>query len=70
MGESITQKINEGISSSDFLLVVLRNSVNSKRVREELNAATIKNVDLKGAFILPALLEDAALGQKSIQVIL
>ena len=60
VGDSITGKINEGIGDSDFLIVVLSNaSVNSKWVREELNAATIRNVEEeKHAFILPILLED------------
>lgn len=58
VGDSIVEKINEGISTSDFLIVVLsRNSVSSKWVREELNAATIRNIRSKGAFILPVLLE-------------
>ena len=59
VGDSIVQRINEGISTSDFLIVVLsRNSVNSKWVQEELNAATIKNMNSKGAFVLPVLLEE------------
>ncbi|MCH7754214.1 toll/interleukin-1 receptor domain-containing protein [candidate division KSB1 bacterium] len=58
IGDSIVQKINDGISYSDFLIVVLSgNSVSSKWVKEELNAATIKNIESKGAFILPVLLE-------------
>ena len=58
VGDSIVQKINEGISSSDFLLVVLsKNSVKSRWVREELSVATLKNIDSKVAFILPILLE-------------
>jgi hypothetical protein len=62
VGDSIVQKINEGISTSDFLLVILStNSVNSKWVQEELNAATIKNINSKGAFILPVLLEKCEL---------
>lgn len=59
VGDSIVQRINDGISSSNFLLVVLsNNSVNSKWVKEELNAATIKNINKKGAVILPVLLEE------------
>lgn len=58
IGDSIVQKINDGISRSDFLIVILsKNSVNSKWVAEEMNAATIKNIEAKGAFILPVLLE-------------
>ena len=60
VGDSITQKINEGIGASDFLIVILsRTSVKSKWVREELDAATIRNVEEdKHAFILPVLIED------------
>jgi len=58
VGDSIVQKINEGIKSSDFLLIVLsKNSVDSTWVKEELNAAIVKSVESKGAFILPILLE-------------
>jgi formylglycine-generating enzyme required for sulfatase activity len=60
VGDSIIQRINEGIGASDRLIVVLsRSSVESKWVREELNAATIKNVEQeKHAFILPVLIEE------------
>lgn len=59
VGNSITQKINEGIGASDFLIVILSHaSVNSRWVREELNAATVRNIEQeKHAFILPVLLE-------------
>ncbi|MFX0140071.1 MAG: TIR domain-containing protein [Candidatus Hodarchaeota archaeon] len=59
IGDSIINKINEGISTSDFLIIVLsKNSVNSKWVKEELNAATIKNIESKGIFILPILISE------------
>jgi TolB protein len=60
VGDSITHKIHEGIGASDCLIVVLScASANSKWVREELSAATIRNVEQdKHAFILPALIED------------
>jgi formylglycine-generating enzyme required for sulfatase activity len=60
IGDSITGKINEGIGTSDFLIIVLsRSSVESKWVREELNAALVRNVEQdKNAFILPVLKED------------
>src|ERR1017187_6753984 len=60
IGESIVGRINDGIHKSDFLIVVLSNqSVSSRWVLEELNAATVRNVELeKGAFILPVLIED------------
>jgi len=60
IGESIIERINKGIDESDFLIVVLsRNSINSKWVKEELNAATFMNIqDEKRFRILPVLLED------------
>ena len=46
VGDSITHKINEGIGASDWLILVLSQaSVSSKWVKEELNAALIKNVE-------------------------
>ncbi|MGD2247286.1 MAG: TIR domain-containing protein [Candidatus Methanofastidiosia archaeon] len=58
VGDSIIEKMNYGISSSDFLVVILsRNSVKSKWVEKELNAAVIKEIDSKGIFILPILLD-------------
>ena len=60
VGDSITEKVNEGIKSSDYLITVLsKASVVSKWVKEELNAALINNVEQdKRAYILPALIED------------
>lgn len=60
VGDSITGKINEGIGASDYLVIVLsQSSVNSKWVREELNTALVRNVEVeKRAFILPVLKED------------
>lgn len=59
VGESIRQRISEGIQRSDHLVAVLsRNSVNSKWVLEELNEAAIRNIEQdKGAFVLPILIE-------------
>jgi formylglycine-generating enzyme required for sulfatase activity len=63
VGDSITDKINEGIGASDWLIVVLScASVSSKWVREELNAAMIRNIEQgKHAFILPILIEECEL---------
>ncbi|MBD3338626.1 MAG: TIR domain-containing protein, partial [Candidatus Lokiarchaeota archaeon] len=59
IGDSIVKKINEGISESNFLIIVFsKNSVNSKWVQEELNAATFKNVESIGAFLLPILIDE------------
>lgn len=58
VGDSIIQKINDGIGSAEYLIVVLsKASVKSTWVREELSAA-IALLESKGSFILPVLLED------------
>jgi formylglycine-generating enzyme required for sulfatase activity len=65
VGDSITDKINEGIGASDWLILVLsRASVKSKWVRQEMNAATIRNIEQgKHAFLLPALIEECDIPQ-------
>lgn len=61
VGDSIVQKIDDGIKSSDFLIVVLsKNSVKSKWVKEELASASILTIS-KGAFVLPILIEECDL---------
>ncbi len=58
VGDSILRKIQDGILSSDFLVVLLsRNSMESKWVDHELNAGTLKNIESEGVFVLPALIE-------------
>lgn len=60
IGESIHQKVNEGLKRSDFFIVVLSQaSVKSPWVQEELSsAAHIEKYAAKGVFILPILLEE------------
>jgi hypothetical protein len=59
VGDSIIEKITNGIVESDFLLVLLsKNSVESKWVREELNAAKMREINKRNVFILPILLDD------------
>ncbi|MFH1940989.1 MAG: toll/interleukin-1 receptor domain-containing protein [bacterium] len=58
IGDSILEKINEGISTSDFLIVLLsKASVSSKWVKEELAEGSVMLAE-RGAFILPVLLEE------------
>jgi len=58
VGDSIVRKIQQGLASSDFLVILLsRNSTDSKWVEQELNAATIRNIESQGVFVLPALIE-------------
>lgn len=59
VGDSIIDKINKGIIESDFLLLLLsKKSVKSKWVKEELNAAKMREIEKRKVFILPILLED------------
>jgi len=57
IGDSIVDKINSAISSSDFLIVLLSNaSVNSRWVKEEVAAATVRLAET-GGILIPVLLE-------------
>ena len=59
VGDSITDRIQEGLLESDYLLVVLSpNSVNSPWVREELNAARIEQLESRRVVVLPVLYQD------------
>jgi len=59
VGDSITQKINDGIHDNDYLAVVLSpDSVASDWVRKELNAAMMKELDRRSVFVLPILYRD------------
>jgi hypothetical protein len=58
VGDSIVEKISDGIDASDWLLIVLSNaSVKSRWVRQELNAAVALTVK-RGAYILPTLIDN------------
>lgn len=60
IGESIHQKVNDGLKKSDFFALVLSQaSVKSKWVNEELSSASsIEKYQKKGIFILPILIEE------------
>jgi hypothetical protein len=59
VGDSLTQKIEDGISESSWLAVVLsRNSVKSAWVRKELAAAQALELHNRNVFVLPLLVED------------
>jgi hypothetical protein len=59
VGDSIVRKIQDGLSSSDFLVIILSpSSTESKWVGQELNAATIRNIESEGVFVLPVLIKD------------
>ncbi|HIP73979.1 MAG TPA: toll/interleukin-1 receptor domain-containing protein [Anaerolineae bacterium] len=59
IGDSIIEKIEEGIKESDFLVIVLSpKSVSSPWVKEELNSALTKQLNQQTIKVLPALIED------------
>jgi hypothetical protein len=59
VGDSIVKKINEGISTSDYLVVVLSKAfVKSPWAQEELSSGILRTIQSQGAFILPLIIED------------
>ncbi|MGQ9596391.1 MAG: toll/interleukin-1 receptor domain-containing protein [Thermoproteota archaeon] len=59
VGDSIMDKINEGIRQNDYLIIVLsKASVKSEWVKKELNAGLMKELEKKSVVVLPLLLED------------
>lgn len=59
VGDSIVEKINDGIRESDYLIVVLSEaSVKSKWVQEEIKAAFAKNPEEANRVLIPVILED------------
>jgi hypothetical protein len=59
VGESVPGKINEGIADAKYFVIVLSpDAVNSAWVREELNAALMKQVSFGGTFLVPVLFRD------------
>jgi len=58
VGDSIIEKIEDGIAENDFLAVVLSlNSTQSNWVRKELSAGLIKELNSRSVVVLPILLE-------------
>jgi hypothetical protein len=59
VGHSIVNKIYKGIRNSDYFAIILtKNSVNSKWVKEELTHAKMKEIESENVVILPLLYED------------
>ena len=60
VGESIKEKVNEGLnSSSAFILVLSHSSKNSEWVKYEMNSALLLNAIKKGISILPIKIDDS-----------
>ncbi len=59
VGDSIVQKINQGLAESGYLLIVLSpNSATSRWVQQELNTALIKQLNHRDVTVLPVLWRD------------
>lgn len=62
VGESLIEKVSEGIERMDYLAVILsRNSVNSQWVREEIEIAMTQEISGHRIKVLPLLYEPCAL---------
>lgn len=60
VGESIPEKIAQGLAESDyFLIVVSQKSIESEWVRKELNNALVSEVKRRKVHVLPLKLDDA-----------
>lgn len=59
VGDSLIEKINAGITSQDYLIIVLsETSVRSQWVMRELNAALMRELKERRVVVLPILIED------------
>ena len=59
VGDSIVDKVFEGIDSSDVLVVVLSTaSVASRWVREELNVAVMRRLSERTIRLMPVVIDD------------
>jgi hypothetical protein len=59
VGDSLTEKIEKGISQSGWLVVVLsKSSVDSDWVQKELRAAQARELRDKNVFVLPIVIDD------------
>jgi hypothetical protein len=59
VGDSLISKISSGVSSNDYLVVVLsKSSIASEWVRKELNAALMRELTEKRVVVLPVLIEN------------
>jgi hypothetical protein len=60
VGDSIPEKIAQGLAESDFfLMVVSHNSVDSAWVRKELNSALVHEIERRKVAVLPIKLDEA-----------
>ena len=59
VGDTLTKKIDEGIKSSSFVIIILSKSgIKSKWVNYELNTALVYSAQKQGVRILPIIIDD------------
>ncbi|MGB5988385.1 MAG: toll/interleukin-1 receptor domain-containing protein [Marinifilaceae bacterium] len=59
VGDSIVDKINDGIQDSSFMVVLFsKDSINKPWVKKEMNSGLIVELNKRNVFVLPALIED------------
>ena len=59
VGDSLVEKINQGIENSSFMAIGLsKNSIQKPWVNKEINAGFMKELNDRGVYLLPLLLED------------
>ncbi len=62
VGDSIPEKIAQGLAESDFFLIVVsRNSTNSAWVKKELSVALVHEIERRKVTVLPIKLDDASM---------
>lgn len=62
VGDSIAEKIGQGLAASDFFLIVLsEHSVNSDWVKKELNQALVGEIESRQVKVLPLKLSDCGI---------
>ncbi len=59
VGDSIVDKINDGIQDSSFMVVLFsKDSINKPWVKKEMNSGLMVELNKRNVFVLPALIED------------
>jgi len=62
VGDSIPEKIAQGLAESDFFLIVVsQNSINSAWVQKELSGALVNEIERRKVTVLPVKLDDASM---------
>ncbi len=69
VGDSIPQKLYEGLSLSDYVIYVIsKSSIESTWVQEELSVAKMRQLSGNGCHVLPILIEDIELPSNMIHI--